>query len=99
MEARNSTGLLGGCHVTIELAGPTLPQSVNVNRILVGRMAGWVLNYCVVREGGLGGFVTHGVRRLIDYSMNPASVLTDPYRKFLSSAYKGEGSINKRGLL
>ena len=56
-----------------------------------------MLDYCVIREGGLGGFVTYGVQRLINYSMHPASVSTNPFRKFFSSAYKKrEKAVDKQ---
>ena len=66
--------------MTIEVAGPSIPL-ITISRVDIAEMAFWVIDQCVVRENGLGGFVTKGIHRLIRYTMNPATVLTNPYRK------------------
>ena len=73
---------LANCHITIELAGPGQPSSITLSRKGVVQAIKWVLEACVLRGHGLGGFVTMGTYYMMQYvSENPAAILTRSSRK------------------
>ena len=73
---------LANCHITIEIAGPGRPGPVRLSRRGVVYAIKWVLEACVLRGHGLGGFVTMGTQNMMQYvSENPAAILTKSSRK------------------
>ena len=73
---------LANCHITIEIAGPGQRGSVTLSRRGVVYAIKWLLDACVLRGHGLGGFVTMGTYYMMHYvSENPAAILSQSSRK------------------
>ena len=82
--------LLGTCFISIEAAGPSIEAATAMRSpppalLIVPRefrgMAGWVNEKCVTESGGIGGFVTHSLINLIEYTVRPGMSPTGRYRK------------------
>ena len=66
--------------VSVELAGPTIPHTMNLIPNDIRGMAGWVIDQCVVDRTGSGGFVTKDLLNLIRYVVDPATDINAPFR-------------------
>ncbi|KAL9119818.1 MAG: hypothetical protein Q9187_003625 [Circinaria calcarea] len=64
-------GVLGGCYITVEIAGPRPYREVVLHPEHLRSMAGWVTARCVLLNIGIGGFITMGFRDLVRYTVNP----------------------------
>lgn len=76
----------GNCMVSVEVAGPHLPQTYTVVPDAVGSLAGHIINECVGRAGREGGFATMDIGELIDYVVDPSTEL-ERYRKETVSSF------------
>ena len=66
--------------MSVEVAGPTLPTTMPVEPNTFRGMAGWVIEHCI-QARGIGGFVTNGFKRTVDFVTNPESDIEQLYRK------------------
>lgn len=71
---------IGGCQISVEVAGPNLPQTYSLVPDTVHSLASHIINECVGRAGKVGGFATLDIGNLIDWVINPSSDL-GRYRK------------------
>lgn len=84
-DSQRLTSFLGLCMVSVELGGPTIPQTVRLRPNDVRGMAGWAIDQCVIDGAGSGGFVTKGLLNLINYVADPATDIIAPYRMSASA--------------
>ena len=61
--------LAGNCLISVEVAGPTRPASINLVPNTIRAMAQWVIEECVESDGGVGGFATFGFANMVDYAV------------------------------
>lgn len=66
--------------MSVEVAGPTLPDTFTLVPDTIQSMAAQLVNECVGRSGRQGGFATFGIGKLIDYVVDPSTDL-EAYRK------------------
>ena len=59
--------VLETCAISVEVAGPSTPQTLPIVPNILRQMASWVIRRCVQIEGGNGGFVTAGLGNMVDY--------------------------------
>ena len=70
--------------ITLEQAGPNpSPGPIMISPDDVRGMAGYVIQQCVVEEGGIGGFVTANFSNMIDYILDPNTDINNPYRELI----------------
>ncbi|KAL8798690.1 MAG: hypothetical protein Q9200_007721 [Gallowayella weberi] len=69
----------GGCMVSVEVAGPHLPQTYSLIPDVVQSLASHVINECVGKDGRSGGFATLDLGRLIDFVLNPSTAFPANY--------------------
>ncbi|KAL8726628.1 MAG: hypothetical protein Q9166_006587 [cf. Caloplaca sp. 2 TL-2023] len=62
----------GGCMVSIEVAGPHLPQTYALVPDTAYSLVSHIINECVGRAGRVGGFATLDIGKLIDFVINPS---------------------------
>lgn len=62
----------GGVSISADVSGPININRINVVPNHIRGMAGYVAMQCVAR-GGVGGFVTHKIRGLVDFVTDPTS--------------------------
>ena len=65
----------GGLALSVKMSGPVDIRSVRIVPNVIREMAGWVASDCIARGAGVGGFVTYGIRGLIDFVIDPTSDL------------------------
>ena len=71
--------------VSLEVAGPSKPRIVSLAPDQARNMAGWVLARCVNYD--LGGFVTYGIGRMLNYISRPSTFLSLPFRKIFTALW------------
>ena len=59
--------VLGDCRINVEVAGPTPPETMLIVPNNLRSMASYLINRCVVIQGGYGGFITSGFNALVHY--------------------------------
>ena len=83
--------VLGSCFISVEVGGPTFPDSISIVPNTLRSMASWVIDRCLITAGGMGGFVTHGFSNMVDYIIThgliptPATIL----RKIITISTQG----------
>lgn len=64
--------------ISVEVAGPAVPSTMNLIPNEIRGMAGWVIERCVIEGAGSGGFVTKDISNLIRVIVNPETNLDLP---------------------
>lgn len=64
--------------MSVDAAGPALPDEMYVRPDDIRTMAAYVIDQCV-RRSRVGGFVTNGMSTIVDYILNPATNLNARY--------------------
>ena len=63
--------------VSVEIAGPHPPPTYAVVPDAVGSLASHIINECVGRAHGQGGFATMDIGRIVDYVVDPKKDLEE----------------------
>lgn len=68
--------------VQVEVAGPNLPQTIELVPNAIRDMAEWVLNTCAKGADHTGGFLTSDMSAMKDWIVDPKTNLDDSYCKY-----------------
>ena len=72
--------------ISVEAAGPTLPQSMVYSPNQIRAIASHVITKCVA-EAGVGGYATKDISNMLDYLMSPGYNPFLPYRMYSTLSY------------
>ena len=67
--------LPGGCYISIEPAGPSIPDVMMMIPTNIRLLSAFVIQTCVMGEGGVGGFTTYRLESLIGWLRHPTNFI------------------------
>lgn len=73
--------IIDDCRVSVELAGPVEAKTYMAKPDDIRGVADWLVNQCVSTEGGIGGFVTKDIGKMVNFITAPRTNIYGPFRK------------------
>ena len=75
------TSSLDDCRISVEIAGPARAMTYNARPNDIRAAADQLINYCVFKNNGIGGFITKDFDNLINYVTAPQTDISGLFRK------------------
>ncbi len=72
---------LDDCRISVEIAGPASCKTYYAIPNAIRGLTDWLIGQCVTTGGGIGGFVTKDIGRMISFVTAPKTNIHGPYRK------------------